>query len=246
MHPWRNIVFTGNRTAANRKASMKSDPSWPTGHFRAGALALTLALFVFGAQSQVYKCGSGKDAVYTDKPCAIAGAEMKMPSGPGGSFGFDVLTRHYVVSAPNVAAVARTIHDNRPEGHWGRARWHVEYRGERVKTPRGCSFQSVRVQVVGEIEMPQWQEEKSATVTEQELWRKMYSSLQVHEEGHIQNGREFAMLLKERLLGLGDVSCGELDMRAQKENAILYENLRRRDEEYDRRTDHGKRQNNPI
>lgn len=66
----------------------------------------------------------------------------------------------------------------------------------------------------------------------------------LHEDGHIQHGKEFAILLKERLLGLGVVPCAELDARADQTHNTLYSNLQARDAEYDRRTSHGLRQHN--
>jgi predicted secreted Zn-dependent protease len=211
---------------------------------RVGAIAfgLTAALSSADAFAQVNKCGQGKEAIYTDKPCADGGLAMTMPDSPGGSVSFDIRTHHYAVSAPNFPSAVKTIQSNREGGHWGWAKWKVGYTGDRAQTSRGCYFKSVQVRVTGEIEMPEWRDEANASTADQERWRKSYAGLKVHEDGHIQNGKEFALLLQERLLGLGVVPCADLDNAAAREHQILYSNLRARDAEYDRRTDHGKRQ----
>lgn len=101
------------------------------------------------------------------------------------------------------------------------------------------------MQVIGDIFMPEWTEEKAASVSQQGAWRALYASLKRYEDGHIQNGREFALLLKERLLGLGGAPCAELESRARLEYQLLYGNFQHRDQAYDRRTQHGVRQDNP-
>ncbi len=205
-----------------------------------------MTLAATGADAQVFKCKQGEAVVFTDKPCIDGGAPLKsLPRGPQSSLDFQLLTRHYQVSAPNLASAVRTIRARTPGGFWGWARWNVGYKYDSVESPAGCTLSSVTVRMVGDIEMPEWVDEPSASQRDREYWRSMYASLRKHEDGHIQNGREFALLLKERLLGIGTVPCAEVPVRAAREYKILYGNLQRRDEEYDRRTDHGLRQDNP-
>jgi predicted secreted Zn-dependent protease len=198
------------------------------------------------ANAQLYKCSQGGAAVFTDKPCPDSGMALRgAAAGPQGSIDFQVATRHYQVSAPNVTSAYQTLKANNPDGFLGWARWKVNYRYDRSETAGLCALKQVAVHVEGDILMPEWIEEKSATEREQGIWRNMYARLKRHEDGHVQHGREFALLLKERLLGLGKVPCDELESRARQEYQLLYGNLQNRDKEYDRRTEHGLRQDNP-
>jgi predicted secreted Zn-dependent protease len=208
--------------------------------------------FVFGlafaatANAQIYKCGQGVDTVLTDRPCPGSGTQMKtVTGGPSGSLDFNVMTRHYAVNGPDVQSVAQSIRMSNPGGFWGWARWKVDYKYDQAESKAGCSITRVGVQVTGDILMPTWQQEKAGSSDDQQAWRRMYADLKRHEDGHVQHGREFAMLLKERLLGIGTVRCAELESRARQEYSLLYGNLQARDKEYDRRTEHGLRQDNP-
>ena len=212
---------------------------------------LLLGLFGFciatGVQAQVYKCRQGNAMVFTDRPCAEASSPLKgtAEAGPQGAIDFQVNTRHYSVSGPNLMSVYRAIQGSNPGGFAGWARWKVGYEYDSAEARGGCSLKRVTVRVAGEILMPQWVEEGAASAAEQHAWRTSYTGLKRHEDGHIQHGREFALLLKERLLGMGTVPCAELESRARQEYQLLYGNLENRDKEYDRRTNHGLRQDNP-
>lgn len=209
-------------------------------------LFVAAALGAGGAQAQIYQCRQGGSLVFSDRPCAEGAQAVKAaPSGPQGAIRFEVPTRHYKVSAPTLTHAYMTMRANNPGGFAGWARWKVDYRYEHEESGGRCTIRSVTVHVVGDILMPDWAEEKQASAEEQSEWRAMYAALKRHEDGHIQHGREFALLLKERLLGIGTAPCAQLESRAKQEYTQLHENLQRRDAEYDRRTDHGLRQDNP-
>ncbi len=216
---------------------------------KSALLSASVALLCAPAHAQVFKCTEGTSVVFSDKPCASASAastQLAVTSGPGGHLDFQAdLTRHYPVTGPNVRAAYLSMRARGPGGWAGMARWKVDYSYEGKTTGNDCKISRVVVRVIGDIQMPQWVEEKNASAADQAEWRRMYAVLKRHEDGHIQHGREFGLLLKERLLGIGTVPCAELATRAQQEYTALYANLNKRDAEYDRRTDHGVRQDNP-
>lgn len=212
-------------------------------------LFAALCLCVLGrAQAQVYKCKVGGAVVFADMPCAGSGEKLTpaRAGGPNGSLDFQIMTRHYPVNGDTLAVAYRDMRASSPDGFTGWARWKITYDLE--KTPPAnnhCSVSAVRIRVIGDILMPQWNQEHQAPLKDQQWWRSMYTGLKRHEDGHVQHGREFGMLLKERLLGLGHLPCETVESRAQQEFQLLYGNLNQRDNEYDRRTDHGRRQDNP-
>jgi predicted secreted Zn-dependent protease len=209
-------------------------------------VAALLAVSTCAAHAQVYKCKQASSFVFTDKPCPDSGKAMVVAGeSPNGQIQFDVVTKHYEVSGRDASAVHRSFKANNPGGFAGWARWKVDYEISRATHGDQCSVSAVSIRMVGDIMMPRWVEEASVPDIQRYWWQQMYSGLKRHEEGHIQNGREFAVLLKQRLLGLGTVPCSELDANARREYELLATNLRDRDREYDRRTQHGLRQDNP-
>ncbi len=90
--------------------------------------------------------------------------------------------------------------------------------------------------------MPRWIDEAKAPADLRSRWTRYAAALKTHEEGHIQHGRELAQLLRERLLGFGNMACTQAHDIAQNEYNRLYSNVKDRDKEYDRRTQHGSSQ----
>jgi predicted secreted Zn-dependent protease len=204
----------------------------------------SLALPALSARAQVYKCENAGKMEYSDQPC-VSGTttpmKLQVIGGAQGLIDFQVTTRHYPVTGGDFASALQSLRARGPSGFAGWARWKVDYQFSNEAVASGCRITAVTVRVDGEILMPQWSEEKSASSPDQASWRTMYSQLKRHEDGHIQHGREFALLLKERLMGIGAVPCEQMQSHAQREYQQLYENLKNRDQEYDRRTDHGLR-----
>jgi predicted secreted Zn-dependent protease len=209
--------------------------------------AATLLLASSALHAQIYKCTPAGSIVFSDRPCAEgAGVKLKTATdAPNSDVQVEVVTTHYPVTGSNVQTVAASIKASNPGGFWGWAHWKVDYVLGRSQRGSDCSVSNVSIHMAGQIMMPQWKEEKANSDSQQYWWQQLYASLMRHEQGHIQNGRDFELLLKQRLLGLGTVPCAELDARARREFDLLYANLGNRDREYDRRTQHGLRQDNP-
>jgi predicted secreted Zn-dependent protease len=146
---------------------------------------------------------------------------------------------HYDVRGQDYPSLVRSIRANGPKGFHGLARWKVAPETSVEARGDGCSISAVRVRVTGEILMPRWVDAASAPPDLQRRWTDHYAALQRHEDGHIQHGRELALLVKERLMGLGVMACDRLEALARNEFQRLYENLKARDREYDARTNHG-------
>ena len=210
-------------------------------------LAVTALCLAQAAGAQVYKCKSGNTVVFADKPCEQGGEQLKTAAGGSqGSLDFEIMTRHYPVNGANLMAAYRAMRASSPDGFAGWARWRVKYDLAKTEPSNDqCKVSGVKIRVDGDILMPEWKQEREAPQGDQLRWRTMYNGLKRHEDGHVQHGREFGMLLKERLLGLGNMPCGQLDAKAKLEYQLLYGNLNNRDREYDRRTNHGLRQDNP-
>jgi predicted secreted Zn-dependent protease len=206
------------------------------------ALALGLLLAASSTQGQIYRCDRDGAVAYSDRPCE-AGAKSRSKTyaatGPSGSLDLQVNTVHYDVRGHDYPSLVRSLRANGPQGFHGLARWNVAF--DYNMEPRGpdCAISAVRVRVAGEILMPRWVDAESAPLALQRRWSDHYAALQRHEEGHIQHGRELALLTKERLMGLGAMDCDRLKTLARDEFQRLHANLKARDKEYDARTNHG-------
>lgn len=194
--------------------------------------------------SQVYKCNEGGVTSFSDQPCVNGDVEtmsLEKDNGPRGSIDFAVRVSHYPVTGNDVHEAYAALRKRNPNGFAGWARWNVDFEYTPEVVEPNCRIAEVTVRIVGEILMPEWIGETSAAPDHQAEWRRMYAQLKRHEDGHIQHGREFALLLKERLMGIGTVQCKRLQSRSVEEYQQLFTNLQFRDQEYDRRTDHGLR-----
>jgi predicted secreted Zn-dependent protease len=208
-------------------------------------LAAVCAVAAGTAQAQIYKCAQGANVVLSDKPCTEGAiVKLKMPVGiPQSDIKFDAVTTHYPVADADYAQVYRRLVTQNTggltAGFAGWAKWDVVYSFDTLPRREGCSIDRVHMQVRGQIMMPEWETLADAPPADQSRWNAMYAQLQRHEEGHVQHGREFAMLLREKLLGIGTVPCDTIRTAAGQVYRALYTNLQSRDAEYDRRTQHG-------
>lgn len=205
-------------------------------------LAVMLTLAATLCQAEIHKCSGG---VFTDKPCADGGgttiaskSEMKV-----GKINFETNLKTYPVHGATFEQVIAAMHKVGPFSAW--ARWAVAFNFRPKPAANGCTIDNLNISIAGDILMPDWAELRSAQGQDYNAWNRMYAILKTHEDGHVQHGQEFAVLLREKLMGIGPQPCDRLQATADQTKAALTENLKRRDEAYDYRTEHGLRQFNP-
>jgi predicted secreted Zn-dependent protease len=196
-----------------------------------------------GAQAQIYRCEQNGKLAFSDQPCK-AGAKATQkdyaPSAsPSGTLDMQVAVRHYPVQGRDYASLSQSLKANGPKGFHGLATWNIRYDYTTRKQRDGCQVDTVQVKVSGEILMPNWADETAAPADLRQRWSAYYAALKQHEDGHIQHGRELALLVKEKLMGLGVVPCESVQGRTESEFQRLTGNLKARDQEYDARTQHG-------
>lgn len=211
-----------------------------------GRLACLLLLLCIGlhAHAQIYKCVDHGAITFLDRPCASgAQSQVKTSTGaPENDIKFDIVTNHYMVAGANLGQVYRTLVTQNASRAAGWARWDVTYTFDTLPKHDLCSVERAHIVVKGQILMPKWETAADASPADQQAWQTMYGTLLRHEEGHIQNGRDFALLFRERLVGIANVPCDSIKGHAEAIYRTLYKNLQDRDAEYDRRTQHGVRE----
>ena len=211
---------------------------------RGPVLACLLILQAAGAEAQVYRCEQNGKLAFSDQPCkAGARATQKDYAPPGGggtgTLDVDIALAHYMVRGLDYASLARSLNASGPKGFHGLASWKIDYQYTAKRQRDECRIDTVRVKVSGQILMPQWADEAAAPAELRRRWIAYYAALKRHEDGHVQHGRELALLVKERLLGLGAMPCDQVKPVSDGEFKRLSDNLKARDREYDARTNHG-------
>lgn len=218
----------------------------PVCSFKVGAAGVAIVTLLLAtaiaADGQIHRCERNGNISYSDRPCEAgtkATQQAYAAAAPSSALDFAVTLVHYDVSGQDYPTLIRSLRANGPRGFHGLARWRIDYQYTTTQQQQRCSISSVRLRVSGEILMPRWVDAASAPADIQRHWSDYYAALQQHEDGHIQHGRELAILVRQRLMGLGAVPCETLPALAQREYDRLYGNLKTRDQEYDARTNHG-------
>lgn len=195
------------------------------------------------ALAQVYRCEQNGKLAFSDQPCkpGAKATQKDYAASPGakGMLDLQVAVVHYTVQGRDYDSLAQSLSANGPKGFHGLATWKIGFQYTTRKQRDGCQVDTVTVKVDGEIKMPRWADEKAAPQELQARWRNFYAALKRHEDGHIQHGRELALMTKEKLLGLGVVPCEKVQDLANAEFLRLLDNHKARDREYDERTQHG-------
>lgn len=210
---------------------------------QAALLANLLPLAVTSdVEAQIYRCEHEGKVSFSDRPCqagAKASQKTYATSGTLGKLDVQIEVNRYTVQGRDYQSLKQSLDANGPKGFHGLARWNVNYEYDTKQQGDACRINVVRMKISGEILMPRWADEQAAPAQLRQRWRRYSAALQRHEDGHIQHGRELALLVKERLMGLGSVPCDQLQRLAQREFDRVYGNLKARDQEYDARTHHG-------
>ena len=204
--------------------------------------AILLTATAIEADGQIHRCERNGNISYSDRPCEVgakATQQAYAAAAPSGALDLAITLVHYDVTGQDYPTLMRSLSANGPRGFHGLARWKIDYQYTTTQQRERCSISSVRLRVSGEILMPRWVDAATAPIDLQRRWSDYYAALQQHEDGHIQHGRELAILVRQRLMGLGAVPCENLQALAQREYDRLYGNLKTRDQEYDARTNHG-------
>lgn len=204
---------------------------------------LLLLLGVGQVHAQVYRCEQGGKLAFSDQPCKPGAKgtqkDYAAPAVASGTMDVQIAVNHYSVQGGDYAALSQSLKANGPKGFHGLASWKIRYDYTTKRQRDGCQVNTLDVKVNGEILMPRWTDESSGPPDLQRRWSTYYAALKRHEDGHIQHGRELALIVKERLMGLGVVPCDQLKALIEREYQRLYGNLKTRDQDYDARTNHG-------
>lgn len=105
-----------------------------------------------------------------------------------------------------------------------------------------CTIGDVQVEVDIELRLPRWTPEGTPSPEMTKRWHWLSEVLQEHEQGHRTNGLRAGEDLLQRLQVLpAESDCRRLERTALRVRREVMAELRRRDSEYDRDTDYGRK-----
>lgn len=181
-----------------------------------------------------------------------------MRSGLAASFKLAVLSLFMPVLSPSFAAVRETVATERyvvrgeagpevrkqlnrkgPQGYDAYTSWNILWNFTYRKKGGKCVMQSVATRVDIRHTMPRLETGSSEL---KKSFNKYLESLQVHEDGHAEIGRDVARRIDQGIKGLSDLTCEKLGVRA---NALGYKIIKEGnalDLKYDAETGHGQSQ----
>lgn len=158
-----------------------------------------------------------------------------------------VTTNHYFVTGSSLHEIRRSIDRLRPGGvnggHDGLTMWKLGW-NVRVGSVAGESqVTSFTTSTAITITLPSWRAPTNVAPSVVQAWVSYYSALQKHEWAHATNGMMAAAELRKRVAEIGaDSSHVRLQQRVQAVADAVIAEYKQRDVDYDRQTDHGRRE----
>ena len=161
-----------------------------------------------------------------------------------GQSSFTWTTNFYAVTGANFREIRQSINRSRPwkDPFDGITHWNVEWRCKLNSSPHGCSASGFTTQVKIVTTLPRWTPPAGVVPEVKAQWTRFFVALAQHEAGHARIGRAAAAKVDETIRQAGvQADCDTVQrLISERAESVLAEH-RRQDEEYDRRTDHGRK-----
>lgn len=160
-----------------------------------------------------------------------------------------VHTSYYYIDGSSATVLTAQINQAGPKDvdgnhHAGKTRWDVQWKFNHHQEGESCGIKDVTVAVgIAQI-MPKWRgQDKPGGATLKARWQKFLAAQKRHEEGHKEHGIKAGGEIEKALLAIKPASnCEDLDKVANAAGEQVTEKYRKQDADYDRRTDHGRKQ----
>jgi len=159
-----------------------------------------------------------------------------------------VHTSYYYIDGPSAAVLAAQLDQIGPVGsdgkHYaGRTRWDIQWKFKHQQQGITCSLKDVVVAVGISRTLPKWRGEDKGAPSLKAHWSRFIDALQRHEEGHKEHGLMAGRQIEAAVLAVKPASnCEDLEAAANAAAQAIVAKFQALDEEYDRKTDHGRRQ----
>ena len=155
-------------------------------------------------------------------------------------------TSYYYIDGASATVLAAQLDQNGPVGsdgkHYaGKTRWDIQWKFRHEQKGTACSMSDVAIAVGIAQTMPKWRGEGKGATGLKALWTKFAEALQRHEDGHKAHGVKAAKEIEAAVLAIRPASnCEDLELAANTAAQAVVTKYKALDEEYDRKTDHGR------
>jgi predicted secreted Zn-dependent protease len=199
------------------------------------------------AAAQVHEC---KDAnghrVFSDVPCGPDAKLLDVRPAVGQPFVHPQETmqvEYYDVTGATFDELRGQMHAKGVDG-WAGTTWtHVKYDFTVHKDGSGCRIDSANAIFDARVRLPRWVNRRAAPEASQQAWDAWFPTLQRHEDGHVRIGHEAAARVERAVWDTPPAAtCVEVIARAKARAGAVLVDLRQQQEDYDLRTDHGRKQ----
>lgn len=125
----------------------------------------------------------------------------------------------------------------------GYTQWQVNWRYRWWETANSCQITSAQTTLTVTYTLPQIAKNHPVDRETQQTFNRYGQALYQHEQNHKNSGLYAAREIEKTLLNLPAFPlCSQLETRANQLGQRVIEKYRQRDREYDRQTDHGRRE----
>jgi predicted secreted Zn-dependent protease len=157
-------------------------------------------------------------------------------------------TSYYYVNGPSASVLAAQIDRNGPPGadgkrYAGKTKWDVQWKFRHEQHGATCSMKEVAVAIGVAQTLPKWRNEAKGAAALKTRWQQFVDALKRHEDGHKDHGLAAGKEIQAALLSAKPVSnCEDLAAAANSVAEAIVTKYQKLDQDYDRKTDHGRSQ----
>jgi predicted secreted Zn-dependent protease len=154
-----------------------------------------------------------------------------------------ISTNFYAASGSNFREIRRSIEQARPwkDNFDGDTRWEINWKYTTTQGPGGCTPSGFSTTTKIVVTLPRWTPPPDVLSEVKTQWTRYFTNLAQHEAGHARLGLAAAAEVQKQIAGVGtQADCAQLrQLINDRANAVVAD-YRRREVEYDKRTDHGR------
>ena len=157
-------------------------------------------------------------------------------------------TNYYYISGSSATVLAAQLDQTGPadtdgKRYAGKTRWDVQWQFNHNQEGETCGLKDIAIAVGVAQTMPKWRGEDKGGASLKAHWQKFLEALKRHEDGHKEHGMKAGAEIEKALQAIKPASnCEDLDKAANAAGEQVVEKYRKLDTEYDRSTDHGRKQ----
>ena len=157
-------------------------------------------------------------------------------------------TSYYYVNGPSASLLAAQIDRNGPPGadgkrYAGKTKWDVQWKFKHEQHGAICGMKEVAVAIGVAQTLPKWRSEAQGAAALKTRWQQFIEALRRHEDGHKDHGLAAGKEIETALLAAEPASnCEALAAAANSVANAIVMKYQKLDQDYDRKTDHGRSQ----